>query len=249
MSEKGIDPLGLPGLILAIESSSSLSSCALCGRGEVLAERTLNPQQRSTAELAVAVNELLAGSATTRRRLAGIAVSVGPGSFTSLRVGLSLAKSLAYGLKLPILPVDSLTAMGVSVGRRGCGVGPLWCLMNAYRGELFWRRLECPGEPWPLGTEGSHLAGIDQLAGLLESDAGQPAGTWVVGRQITAAVRDRLGLDADRWLPDAAAEPDAVAVAELGWRLLEQGRGGDPLQLKPNYLRGSAAEEKQTAAG
>jgi tRNA threonylcarbamoyladenosine biosynthesis protein TsaB len=241
--------LGLSGLILAIESSSSWSSCALCEREAVLAEKKLDPRQRSTADLAMAVHELLAGPAAARSRLLAIAVTVGPGSFTSLRVGVSLAKALAYGLKLPVLAVDSLTALGVSVFRHADVAGPLWCLMNAYRGELFWRRLDGTGEPWPLGIDDSHLAGIDQLAVMLATDALRPGGTWAVGRQLAEPLRDRLGLAADRWLPDTAAEPDAVAVAQLGWRMLEQGLITDPLQLKPNYLRTSAAEEKQIAAG
>jgi tRNA threonylcarbamoyladenosine biosynthesis protein TsaB len=241
--------LGLSGLILAIESSSSWSSCALCEPAAVLVERKLDPQQRSTSELAMAVNDLLSHAAAARNRLVGIAVTVGPGSFTSLRVGVSLAKALAYGLKLPILPVDSLTALGVSVASRQSVTGPVWCLMNAYRGELFWRRLECTREPWPLDTQGSHLAGLEQLAELLAADADRPGGPWVAGRQISEPLRHKLGLPAERWLPETAAEPDAVAVAQLGWRMLEHGLAVDPMHVKPNYLRGSAAEEKQAAAG
>jgi tRNA threonylcarbamoyladenosine biosynthesis protein TsaB len=96
--------------LLALETSGATAGIALW-EGGVVAEARFEHQRQLSRDLAARVAALLAEADWAPGSLAGVAVSVGPGSFTGLRIGVTTAKSLAYALDLPAVPVSTLAAL------------------------------------------------------------------------------------------------------------------------------------------
>ena len=98
-------------LILLIETSTANCSAALARDGEVIIEKSSDAGYVHAEKLAVFIQDCLKEASITSDQLNAIAVSNGPGSYTGLRVGLSTAKGLAYGLGIPLLVLPTLEVM------------------------------------------------------------------------------------------------------------------------------------------
>ncbi len=121
--------------VLGIETSASQASAALIENGSVVSSRTCARPKQSAEQLLPMIAELLAAAGWSRTTLDRIGVSVGPGSFTGLRVGIACAQGLALGLGVPLLGVTSLRAMARAVPE---SIPGLRCaLLDARRGEVF----------------------------------------------------------------------------------------------------------------
>jgi len=101
-------------LILALESSGTTASCALARDGKQIALYTQNSGLTHSTTLLPMIEDMLLNTKTDRRDISSIAVSVGPGSFTGIRIGCSTAKGLSFALGIPCRPVSSLAAMAYS---------------------------------------------------------------------------------------------------------------------------------------
>ena len=121
--------------VLGIETSTSQAAAALVESGRAVASRTHARPKQSAEQLLPMIAELLAEAGWSRSQLDRIGVSVGPGSFTGLRVGIACAQGLAMGLGLPLVGVTSLAAMARAVPESILG---LRCaLLDARRSEVF----------------------------------------------------------------------------------------------------------------
>jgi tRNA threonylcarbamoyladenosine biosynthesis protein TsaB len=234
--------------LLAIETSGSTGSVAwTLGDGSSrLIE--LDAERRTAVTLSVAIAELLADARSQNESIDVVAVAVGPGSFTGLRIGVTAAKMLAYALDSRLVAVDSLAAMAVALWRLDSDADAALVAMNAYRQQLFvarWSRSELAAavEQNTLGIRAqlwSIAAWCDEVA---RSAAGVTAGSVTLAGERSLA---ECSLDAaDPYAaPITAVCPSALEVAELGRQLAAHGHFLSPFELRPNYLRDSAAEEK-----
>jgi tRNA threonylcarbamoyladenosine biosynthesis protein TsaB len=134
------------GPILALETSGKSASVAIVWPDGRVAESETDPAIGSARTLAPAIQAILKLHSLVATDLVAIAVTVGPGSFTGLRVGVATAKSMAYALRIPTIAVDSLETMAVETSRRLTWENPsddseplsmIWTVMDAFRGELF----------------------------------------------------------------------------------------------------------------
>ena len=98
-------------LILNIESSTTVCSVSLSQDGDLLAMREVNDGYSHAEKLAVFVQEVIDESGVTTKELDAVAVSRGPGSYTGLRIGVSLAKGISYASDVPLISVDTLKQM------------------------------------------------------------------------------------------------------------------------------------------
>lgn len=228
--------------VLGIESSGDTGGVAIAETGHLLGEMCLDLAGAHTQRLAPATAQLLREIGAEVSGLGGVAVSLGPGSFTGLRAGLGLAKGLAYsrGLKLVGVPTLEVLAAGAEGGE--------WvlALADARRGEVFFalyrrsrgRLREC----WPV-----RLGTVEGLArAVQETVSGGGEGLRIVadGTSPLEEVRDALSgtLGAELTAGRSTARPGWVAL--LGAERLEGGVNHDPMTLEPLYVRPSDAETK-----
>jgi tRNA threonylcarbamoyladenosine biosynthesis protein TsaB len=126
------------GLILQIESSHSVCSVSLAKDSLVLLELKGNKENDHAAVLARLCREVVEKTGYTFSQIQAIAISIGPGSYTGLRIGLSTAKGLCYGLGIPLLAVPTLQIMSqIAIDEVG-DFDALYCpMIDARRNEVY----------------------------------------------------------------------------------------------------------------
>ncbi|MDJ0866814.1 MAG: tRNA (adenosine(37)-N6)-threonylcarbamoyltransferase complex dimerization subunit type 1 TsaB [Myxococcota bacterium] len=226
-------------LILALETATDVVGVALVRGGEVLAAwRDLGRARPASEALLPAVDAVLAKGGVALAAVEAFAVSIGPGSFTGLRVGVATVKGLAFGEERPVAAVPTLAALAALAGPRP---GPVAALLDARRGEVY--AAVYPGDE---STDPLLEPGVfrpDELAAALPAGGAAAVGEGVA---IAAdALRGRWGADLEL-LPPPAGHPDPVAVARLGGRLLAAGAGLEAAALVPRYVRRAEAEVRRT---
>ncbi len=219
--------------LLAIETSQSAGSLAVLADGDLLAELPLPQDRRSTQSLAPGLKAILAQVGWKPRDVVLVAVAVGPGSFTGLRVGVTAAKAFAYSVGAEVLGVDTLEAIAAAVPPE---VPRLAAAMDAQRGEVVAGTFVRGEQGWFV-PEGP--AKLLELKTWLDS---LPAGTHVasplLGRISSQLPPRLLPVDPRFWFPTAAS------VGRLAARRYAAGERDDLWTLVPHYSRPSAAEEK-----
>lgn len=224
--------------ILAMDSSTLTGSAAVLDGGVVLAESACRVRATHSEQLLPLVREVLARAELPLDAMDRLAVGVGPGSFTGVRIGVATAKGLAVATGLPLVGVSSLDAL--AEGTWALEEGALVAAIDARRGELYasaWRvsggvRVECVApcneRPAALGELLSRVVRAGDVA-------------WVVGdaRDEDLEVLARALPVPLRRAPGACATPLARWVA---WAAMH-GRGTvDDGAMEPRYVRGSDAK-------
>jgi tRNA threonylcarbamoyladenosine biosynthesis protein TsaB len=223
-------------LLVAVECATPLCSVALL-RGEATLAELRAPADAPAAEtLLPALDQLLRGAGVGVDAVGAWAISIGPGSFTSLRIGIATLKGLAFGRPTPAVPVPTLAALARGAGDRA---EPVVSLLDARRGEVYagaWMRRGL--EPHPCLPEGIYTprALVERLPGraVLVGDAA------LLGEALEA--RDASEL---RRVPPPEGEPSARRVGALGAELLALGRAVDVADLVPVYGRRAEAEVRR----
>jgi len=225
--------------LLVLDTSTRRAALALVTAGGLVRAARPDPEARHGRALLPAVRDLLAAAGLRAADLDGLAVGVGPGSYTGLRVGVTAAKTLAYALGKPLAALDSLEAVARNAPDDALTVA---AIADAQRGDLyaadFARR--APGGPLVRTGPTRVVAAGPWAAGLAE-------GAYVLGPAMTlpklaAAVLDHARSPGpDR--PDDH-DPDPERLAALALEVWRSGRRDDPLTLEPVYLRRSAAEDQ-----
>lgn len=125
-------------LILQIETTTSSCSVALSRAGETLAVKELDERNIHASSLTLFIEEVLREAGITLHDINAVAVSMGPGSYTGLRIGVSVAKGICYALDIPLLAVDTLKAMASRMSRMHEKPGALFCpMIDARRMEVY----------------------------------------------------------------------------------------------------------------
>jgi tRNA threonylcarbamoyl adenosine modification protein YeaZ len=212
----------------------------------------LDPSQRTAVTLASAIAEVVDKSRKDGVAIDAVAVNVGPGSFTGLRIGVTTAKTLAYALGCRLIAVDSLACAAGVVFDQNPDATSVCVALNAYRQQLFvarWRR-----DDWQRAfATDSHGAADEVWATQRFRDfvtvaANQPNAQIAVD---PSALRQLIDGDSGDGKVDAKAmesaqtlEITAQDVAAFAMRLAGHDHYVAPIGCNPNYLRDSAAEEK-----
>ena len=220
--------------VLGIETATMLCGTAIVRDGEVIAETQLSAPQIHSERLLFLVDELLRTSGIPLKELDGIACSIGPGSFTGLRIGLSVAKGLAYASDLPLAAVPTLEALAFRAVRDGRLMpgGRVLAALDARRDEVFTALYSWNGTALGAVIPATALS----VSALLEQlVAGAPIVLTGDGSAKVAAgaAAHRSGLFA---MPAAGQELcSPAAVALLGERRLRSGLEADLESLEPEY--------------
>lgn len=219
-------------LILALETATDAGGVALLDETRVLAEVGFGVARHHAASVLVAVDQVLAHGGCRQSDVEAIALSIGPGSFTGLRIGLSTALGLSFGTPRPVLPVPTLAALALQAGSAPRAVP----MLDARKGQIY-TGLYAPGgvplledrvvdpRPWL-----ESLRGEEPLV-LLGSGA----------RLYRNEIESCLG-EGSVVLAAHVGVPRAANVGLLGAELAKAGGGVPPVEVKLRYLRSSDAE-------
>lgn len=228
-------------MILALDTATRFTGLALFDGNRTVVELNWVSANAQTTELGPRVHQLLTWQGIALGELSAVAVSLGPGSFTGLRVALSLAKGMALAHRLPLVGVPTLDATALPfLGP----THPVCAVVQAGRGRVCWAlyghaALPAPPDarydrlgPWAGWRTPYALASIGDLLRHITMPtrfAGELSGQ---NRQV---VVDTLGSLAV--LPPAGTPPRRAGdLAVLGWSRLQAGHGDDVASLSPIYL-------------
>lgn len=230
--------------VLAVETATAWGSVAVTGPGGTLIERSAHVPGRHLEWLIPAIADLLAAAHLTRADIEGLAVSIGPGGFTGLRIGVATAAAWAHALGRPLAGVSTLEAIAAGVEESGFVLAAL----DARRGEV----------AAALFTRDGGAAGIERLTDdlLVAPEAirdrlGRGGRVIVAGDALerhAAALLGALGPAAvaaprDQWWPRAAV------TGRLGRARLLRGDHDDPIGLIPRYAHRAVAREFAPSRG
>ena len=110
-------------MLMAIDTATRGASLALYEPGRVLAEQTWQTKDNHTVEMMPSLVDMMGRQGLNPSQLTGVAVAIGPGSFTGLRIGLAAAKGLAMSLDVPLIGIPTLDILPYAVGKSICRTG------------------------------------------------------------------------------------------------------------------------------
>ncbi|MEO0107580.1 MAG: tRNA (adenosine(37)-N6)-threonylcarbamoyltransferase complex dimerization subunit type 1 TsaB [candidate division WOR-3 bacterium] len=233
-------------MTLGIETSGEVTGLALVKEGAVQARLIRRSSACHNEVMFAMLDELFAGCQCARSDLGGVGVSLGPGMFTSLRVGLSVAKALAQVLGIPLKGVGTTEAL-VRTARDACGsdsAGPEFCLplIDARQGEVYARLYQ--GQLPRTELRLLSLAGVKALIGELSDSS-----VLLVG---SGACRYRAQIEAGltpgsvdcRVSFGEVVHPSPEAVGLMAEEAIAQEFHDDIQTIVPVYLRPTDAEQR-----
>ena len=215
-------------MLLAVDTSTAQVGLAVYdgAQGQVIGEFAWRSSQRHTVELAPAIHELLARCGLTMDDIRALGVALGPGSFTSLRVGLSLVKGFALARSLPLIGIPTLDILAAA---QPLSRFPLLVAIQAGRGRL--------AAGWYKRSKGSWKAkGIARVvtAKALVEEVKSPV---YLCAELTAAERQTLAENTQIRLASPAQSVRRPALlAERAWMRWQAGDVDDRAALAPIYL-------------
>jgi len=209
-------------LLLALDTSTAMASVALYDGDHVVSESTWLAGREHSTRLLIEIDVALERVGRAASDLTGLVVACGPGSFTGVRVALSVAKGVAFARGLPLWGVNSLDIIAAAAGDADV---PVRAVLAAGRGRyataLYLNR-HC--------VEAPQLATLDQLVELVREPM------LVVG-EMESAARERLRTETRARVASAATSVRRAGfLAELGWRRALAGDVGDARIVDAIYV-------------
>lgn len=224
-------------MLLALETSAERGGVALFDGGALVGEADVAESERHAASLLLCLDGLLARVSRKFGEVERIALAIGPGSFTGLRIGLATALGLAFGTKRTLVPVPTLAALSLQAG----GADRVATLVDARRGEVYAGLYDADANPL---LPDACVSVSDWLAAL---PAREPIALLGSGAELhRAQLLSALGARA-RFLPAASGVLRARSVGVLGHRLAQAGADLPPERVELRYLRRAEAEAKRLA--
>lgn len=231
-------------LILAIDSSTPVAGVALVRDEAVMREVFINFRRQHSEILMPLVDQILQGCEMTAQDLDALAVTVGPGSFTGLRIGMAAVKGLSLAAGLPVVGVSTLEVIAHNL----CFTDSLVCpILNARRGEVYgacydnrgnYPRLLAPEQACPppeFARQALALARQEEMQGIIWLGDGCEA----YREELAGAIRQPL-----RMAPAHLMLPRAAALGSLALVKANRGEFEPVMTMRPRYIRLSEAERK-----
>ena len=214
-------------MLLALDTSTRMIGLALYDGYQMLCESVWQSHDYHTVELAPAVADVLGRCGLKTSDLKVLAVAIGPGSFTGLRIGLALAKGLALAHRLPLVGIPSLDILAAAQPLRD---EPLAAVLRAGRGRLAAGWYQRAGNGWQARGPVTVLT-VQELSERIQEP------TIVCGELVEEEQRLLSRKRKTVILTPAPLSLRRPAwLAELGWKRWLAGRVDDPNTLSPIYI-------------
>ena len=216
---------------LVLETSGRVGKLGLARDGTIVRSRRMEETRRLARDLAPTVSELLAEEVLQPKEITGVMVSIGPGSYTGLRVGITSAKSFSYATGCKLIAVPTFAAIALQAPNEARAV---WVIADALQKQVYIQRFDRTPAGWVPFQELSIVL-VDEWLNRL------PAGVSVSGPGVAVYAESIpqscvLVAEADR-------EARVGSAFAVGLRLPPLTKE-ELFALEPLYLRGSSAEEK-----
>jgi tRNA threonylcarbamoyladenosine biosynthesis protein TsaB len=213
--------------MLLLETSHQVGQVALSLGDAVVGRRSLDEARRHARDLAPAIDALLKEQGWRAKELDAVAVSVGPGSYTGLRVGVMSAKTLAYALDCKLIALETFAVIFAQLpdAIRSADV-----ISDGQQGKIYVQRFSRDGESEPLAIRSF----VDWRAELPANQPVTGPGLETFAGQMTDHAAT---LPSEHWL----ARPEGLL--QIALPRYKRGEHDDPFAVEPLYLRPSSAEE------
>lgn len=216
-------------MLLAIDTATYLAGLALYDQGRMWAEEIWHSAMTHTVELMPRIQRMLSTHQVAVESLVGIGVSLGPGSFTGLRIGLAAAKGMALPYRLPLIGVPTLDVEAYPFQRAG---QPVWGIIHAGRGRI---AVACYDDVEGMWSQ-TIPPTLTTFEGLCELATEPAVFTGEIDEQGASLLRERLGQTAT--IPSPAIRLRRPAcLAELAAMRLSRDDVDDVATLAPIYLQ------------
>ena len=214
-------------MLLALDTSTRMVGLALYDGNQVLCESLWTSQDYHTVELAPAITDMLSKCSVKPEQLNALAVAIGPGSFTGLRIGLALAKGMAYVHHIPLIGIPTLDFLAAAQPLRD---EPMAAVLRAGRGRLAVGWYKKHKRSW-ISSQPVTVMDALELSQQIQ------APTLVCGE---LSDDDKRTLGRRRKNVILASPAHSVRrpsfLAELSWRRYQAGDVADPATLAPIYV-------------
>ncbi len=213
-------------MLLALDTSTDMSGLALHDGQRVLAEYVWRSRAHHTVELAPEIALMMHRNELKPEDLTAVAVAVGPGSYTGLRIGMALAKGLALTRKLPLVGVPTLDILAHAQPSRR---EPMLALLQAGRNRLAGVTYKWQRGSWRKIDEGETFTWEELLARL--------EGPLYICGELTAAQRETLEeVEGVTLAPPALCVRRPSVLADMAWKRVRAGEVGEAGGVVPTYL-------------
>ena len=242
-------------LILAVETSGRLGSVAIAIGEEILGETQFSGPMRHSSELFPAIHGLLRRFSQKPKEIEHTYISVGPGSFTGLRIAIALAKTMHLANAVKVVAVDTLDIIAANatefIQEKKTNIHKFATVLDAKRGQfsiaVYKRPLKSTDAQYAIRNTQYEkiLPGCLMSASqFLDRFAGKAKPIWLLGEGLVY-YKNAFKADNIHFFDKKYWNPTAAKVHSLGWELALKGKFADPVTLQPNYLLRPAAEVKR----
>lgn len=216
-------------LILGIETGTDICSVSLSEGGRLIDVRGSAEGNDHARRLAPLIDEVLAGNGRKPTDLGAVAVGSGPGSYTGLRIGVSTAKGLCYGLGIPLIGVGSLYSLAsVALGSHAFPAGSLLCpMIDARRMEVYAQVFDTSLEA--RSDIGAHIIDSESFGEFIDRSE-----RFVIFGNGAAKCRDLLRSPKVEYIEIL---PSAAGLVTAAWEKYRAGRFEDTAYFEPFYLK------------
>jgi tRNA threonylcarbamoyladenosine biosynthesis protein TsaB len=219
-------------ITLGLDTSGYTNAVGLVDVDRVLADATFPARTDSLEQIVVNIDDVLKDTGLTLNAVDGIGVGLGPGSWTGIRVGVTVGKVLAFSTGKPVVGVPTLEALAFAARHEA----PLLCpIINVGAGDAVYAGLYRPAGDMVVRVGDYFIGDVTGLVPLI-TESCAIIGPDVIS--IVEAVSPAVGLR----VKAVEALPSGVSVAALAATRLEKGPGDDLLSLTPLYLKESTAK-------
>lgn len=222
---------------LAIETSGRIGSIAVIDGDEIRAEETFQHGLQNAAQIIPIIDRLTRAQHWSPGEIEQVYVSIGPGSFTGLRIGVTLAKTMALASGVKIVAVPTVRVLAEN--------GPadatnLIIVLDAKRDQIFTARFARRDGAW-IEEEPAHVDSLEQMLAL------SPQPVHLLGEGIPFHQKFIPDDPQIMITPQESWRARASIVAKLGMQMAQREEFADPFKLIPIYIRRPEAEEKADA--
>jgi tRNA threonylcarbamoyladenosine biosynthesis protein TsaB len=220
--------------VLAFETATLAGSVAIVEDEELIGEVKVSINVAHAERLMSSVDWLLKASHLSIEEIDAFAVSIGPGSFTGLRIGLSTAKGFSYAAGKPIVPVPTLDAFARTLSFCQHCICPM---LDARKNEVYTGLYKWEGDICRQIVSATSVNPAIFLKEMNGTVIFMGEGAKIYNELITASLKDKAV-----FAPASKMSPSASSVAEIAIEKVKQGIFTDPVSLTPFYIRKSEAE-------